>query len=1238
MKHFILLCLSVLSFTKIWAADISVKITHDLLGRDYVIAARVEKVSQPMKLGNMKVYAGLRVYNPQIVRFALAKDSLTITAGDPKKGPQQVCVPIIKKEDDCLQVEMDAFFKEILKGVDVLSGKQQLGHLDETKTQITFVRGDANHFEVSVTYTYETKDKPFTITIRKSLLLLEQAPMVGRPTTPLLGYKSTNGKDINRFNLNKQQQITFYISDAFAPLWQEALQQGIEDWNIAFRRIGHPQAIKAMKFSDAGKDFDPFDIHNNCIYKIDSDFANAQGNHWVDPRSGEILQADVLMYSGVTEKLKTWLLLQTGAYNKNIADGMVSDSIMKRMLRYAIAHEIGHCLGLEHNYRASFAYPTDSLRNPAFCAINGTTPSIMDYARFNYVAQKGDGVTAVYPPILGDYDLYAIEAGYGNFTNTATYLAFIQQQQASPRYRYTKLKITTLPTDEAVQPTDLGNDQLSSTRYGIKNIAALPSAVLQQLKAKDVHQFYFQLLMHTIPCLERPEVKSFLETELNQGYKMLNSDKMRKVYGDQSEAIEQLRCDFITKVRKQYPLDITSNPLSTGMWTPNQMVTDDVFSLLKKDGIRLSKSDIYSINKRCATGAALSMSVENGASSPFASASFVSKDGLVLTNFHCVSNYVQRLAKGNNDYMRYGCWATKREEEAPLFNLQVHQVLSVEDVTQQVLAGTENLCYEERDRQVDKQARTLMNNANIEHDITQKVYSMMGGQQYILVRYRTFKDVRIVACPPMWLGAYGGDADNWKWPRYSCDFAFLRVYVSPEGTIANYSKENIAYHPKSYLRIAKEKIKNDDFVMVMGYPSQTRKNIPAFALDKIVFNDTQLRVNALKAKIDFLTQRKQNATGIALSAYDVRIGKLNNVYLRSKSEIEGVRNLGLVESKRKEDLQLQEWINDNEDRKAKYGSQLIEQMDSVYALLTPYNHMDEAFSQFVGSGAGIFPFAGKFEKLLAIDRAKRRSRAKDMQMEIQELRRNIREFFPSINMKEDCGMMKTLLPIYLKEVDKKYLPKELQTSVDMDYLYATSLLTDSARLEKYLDESIEKGTAQLANDTLYRLCIGVYINRVQKQNKESTPLRRLNTKLYTTYMQAKTEKNKGTLTAYDANHTLRFSPGRIMATNNVADMLQREDYLSPRFKQHLQNCPTPPIACFTTNAETAAGNSGSAVLNAKGEIVGLNFDRTAQSTFSIYHNDPLLTRNIVVSLDYILWVIKNLSYSQYILPELGARL
>ena len=272
--------------------------------------------------------------------------------------------------------------------------------------------------------------------------------------------------------------IVFYVDTAFPEKWRTVVKQGIEDWNMAFQTAGFKNVVKALDYPSNDPNFDPDDMRYSCVKYAATSIANAMGPSYIDPRTGEILTADVIWYHNVISLLHNWRFVQTAAVDSRVRKAVFDDEVMQEAIRYAAAHEIGHTLGLMHNMGASYSFPVDSLRSPEFTQKYGTTPSIMDYARNNYIAQPGDlekGVKLT-PPILGVYDIHAINWGYRLIQGAdtpekekKTLDAWIEEKKADPMYEFGAQQVFGVvdPTD---QSEDLGNDHLKAGDMAIHNL------------------------------------------------------------------------------------------------------------------------------------------------------------------------------------------------------------------------------------------------------------------------------------------------------------------------------------------------------------------------------------------------------------------------------------------------------------------------------------------------------------------------------------------------------------------------------------------------------------------------------------------------------------------------------------------------------------------------------------------------------------------------------------------------
>ena len=345
-------------------------------------------------------------------------------------------------------------------------------------------------------------NEPLTYKVTRTILLLPEETMEPRLADDRLGIFLTNKSQIspkydmikrfsviNRWNLQPSdpqayergelvepvKPITFYLDDAMPELWREPAREGVLRWNKAFEKIGFKNAIRVLDFPKDDPDFDPDNLKYSCIRYVPAAIENAMGPSWVDPRSGEIINASVLVFNDVVKLINQWRFVQTAQVDPRVRGMKLPDDVLKESIAYILAHEVGHCLGFMHNMSASSSVPVDSLRSVSYTQKFGTTPSIMDYARFNYVAQPEDKGVKLTPPDVGPYDEFLVKYAYqvlpqkGMFNEEETIRKWVDQKVGDPRYRYGKQQIV-VRYDPSALEEDLGDDPIKAADYGVKNL------------------------------------------------------------------------------------------------------------------------------------------------------------------------------------------------------------------------------------------------------------------------------------------------------------------------------------------------------------------------------------------------------------------------------------------------------------------------------------------------------------------------------------------------------------------------------------------------------------------------------------------------------------------------------------------------------------------------------------------------------------------------------------------------
>lgn len=445
-------------------------------------------------------------------------------------------------KDSSVVIEVNAFFTKDVPAIgfdDARRKQYKVTTLDESRSFIDYLKSFPINVEARHVLTYKAGEAPsnanvgsITLEMNNSMILLPKKAMMPRLQDDRVGFFSQSqvdyGQDaqkavrtsyIRRWRLEPKdleaykrgelvepkKQIVYYIDPATPEKWRPYLKQGVEDWNKAFERAGFKNAITAKDAptKEQDPDWSPEDARYSVIRYFASDVQNAYGPHVADPRSGEILESDIGWYHNVMNLLRNWFFIQTAAINPDARGVKFKDEVMGRLIRFVSSHEVGHTLGLPHNFGSSFAYPVDSLRSASFTSRSGTAPSIMDYARFNYIAQPEDKGVSLMPDV-GEYDKYAVMWGYKYLPDTKTpeeekaiLNKWITDRANNPVYFYGRQ--TGNPMDPRAQSEDLGNDAMKASTYGVANLKRIVPNLIEWTKEEgkdyeDLAELYGQVL------------------------------------------------------------------------------------------------------------------------------------------------------------------------------------------------------------------------------------------------------------------------------------------------------------------------------------------------------------------------------------------------------------------------------------------------------------------------------------------------------------------------------------------------------------------------------------------------------------------------------------------------------------------------------------------------------------------------------------------------------------------------
>lgn len=685
-----------------------------------------------------------------------------------------------------------------------------------------------------------------------------------------------------------------------------------------------------------------------------------------------------------------------------------------------------------------------------------------------------------------------------------------------------------------------------------------------------------------------------------------------------------------------------------GMWIPTllEAVEDD----MKAFGCELDADDIYSINHSSLKDAIVHFDLG-------CTAEVISDQGLILTNHHCGYGQIQSHSSVENDYLKNGFWAYSLEEELPNPGTVAVFIEEIMDVTSELLP------LQEDPEAFKSKAKSLVDERIEGTKLEAVVRAFNYGNSYFMIVTKTFKDVRLVGAPPSAVGKFGGDTDNWVWPRHTGDFSMFRIYADENNEPAEYSESNQPYEPKRHLEINVDGVEEGDFTMVFGFPGRTQQHLISNEVEDIVNRINPMRLDMRSNSLSIIDAAMASSDKTRIQ-YAAKQSRISNAYKKWIGQNQGLRELGAIDKKLEEEKAYLD-LSDMKGRTENVAS--FERIQELVEAGKKESMAREVFVEYFYYGPEVLRFANAFRNLVDVEYAT--TKEEEWNQELEQLRSYAKGYFKDYDVSVDERLFFRLTSKYMDYCPEEYQPQVLKDQSDKTALftykwYEKSVFTSEERLNKMLDDlekgKVKKWSKKANKDPLFTLANQVSDSYWKNIRGKYNEKRGEVDALMQDYVAQKMDLFPNKTFWADANSTLRLTFGKAEGSSpkdgmtyntftttdgilqkyipgdrdfdlpaDLVDLLKKRD-----FGMYADEDGTLKV-CFTGSNHTTGGNSGSPALDSKGRLIGLNFDRTWESTMSDIMFDASRCRNIMVDIRYVLWIIDKYAGAQNLIDELS---